>query len=552
MHVHGMRRRGGIAAALLAGALALAGCGGGGGESGGDTGAQVQQGGTLNYAADQEPTGFNVNTSADNGTAARNVTIQVLPQLFNQTPKYEYQLGQAFESAELTSENPQTVTIKIKPDAKWSDGKDISADDIIYMWEQQNGTKKDNDVASTTGYEDIESVTGSDGGKTATIVFKKPFADWKSLFTDILPSHVIKTAPGGWNTAFKENLPVSGGAFKIESFTRGQQLILARNDAFWGEKPKLDKIVFRILPESVTQPAALKNREVDMIYAQPQLDMVSEIKAQPDLQSIINFGLSYEHLDFNFKNEHLAKKEVRQAIALGIDRDEIVRRTVAQFDSKATRLDNRVWVTGQPQYKANGAEYAKRDTAKAEQLLQQAGYTKGGDGIYAAGGKKLSLRISTTAGNALREQQVELVQQQLKEIGIDIKIANMPSTDFFGKALPNGDFDIGNFAWVSGLNSVSSNKAIFTLPSESNYGSYDNPQVKTMFEQAIAELDPAKAADLANQIDQIIWDDVATIPLYTKPNYLAYRNTVANVGENGTNDGPFWNSWSFGLKAAAQ
>jgi peptide/nickel transport system substrate-binding protein len=531
----------------------LAACGGGGGDTGGNQGAAaLQQGGTLNYAADQEPTGFNVNTSADNGTAARNVTIQVLPQLFNQTPKYEYQIGQAFVSAELTNENPQTVTVKIKPEAKWSDGKDISADDFIYMWEQQTGKVKGNDVASTAGYEDIQSVTGSDGGKTVTIVFAKPFADWKGLFTDILPSHIIKTAPGGWNTAFKENLPVSGGPFKIESFTRGQQLILARNDAFWGEKAKLDKFVFRILPESVTQPAALKNKEVDVIYAQPQIDMVQEVKAQPDLLSEITFGLSYEHLDFNFKNKHLAKKEVRQAIAYGIDRDEIVKRTVAQFDPKASRVDNRLWLTGQPQYKANGQEYAKRDTAKAQQLLESAGYTKGADGIYASGGDKLSLRISTTAGNALRERQVELVQQQLKEVGIDIKIANFPSVDLFGKVLPNGDFDIGNFAWVGGLNTVASVKQIFTWPSDSNYGSYDNPEVLKLYGQANAELDDAKKADLVNQIDQVIWDDVATIPLYTKPNYLAYRNTVANIHDNGTNDGPMWNSQTFGLKAASQ
>ena len=124
-------------AALLVGlAMVAAACGGGddeGGDTGGDSGA-VQQGGTLNYAADQEPTGFNNNTSKDNGTSVANVTSNVFPVAFNLTPDFKVEMNEdLLESAEQTSEDPQTVVYKIKQNAVWSDDTPISADDFIYL-----------------------------------------------------------------------------------------------------------------------------------------------------------------------------------------------------------------------------------------------------------------------------------------------------------------------------------------------------------------------------------------------------------------------------------
>ena len=243
------------------------------------------------------------------------------------------------DSAELTSEDPQTVVYKIKQNAVWSDGTPVSADDFIYWWENCNGTNKKADCVSTTGYEDIESVTGSDGGKTVTTVYKNKFADWKSLFSQyIVPAHYTKAQPGGWNTGLDKNpekIP-SAGPFIVESYTPGQSLTLKRNDKYYGTKAHLDSIVFRYLPESTTQPAALQNNEVDMIYGQPQLDQVKIVKAIPDVTSQINFGLHYEHLDFNFKNPLLADVAVRKAFATGLNIQQIVDRTVKQFSDKAT------------------------------------------------------------------------------------------------------------------------------------------------------------------------------------------------------------------------
>jgi peptide/nickel transport system substrate-binding protein len=543
--------------ALLVGlALVAAGCGGGDDEGGGGTSggsAQIQPGGTLNYAADQEPTGFNENTSKDNGTAVLYVTINVFPRPFHSQPDFTVKMDDEFlDSAEQTSEDPQTIVYKIKQDASWSDGTPVSADDFIYLWKQSNGTIKDNDVASTTGYDQIQSIEGSDNGKTVTVVYKTPFTDWKGLFTGILPAHYVEQRPGKWNTGLDkdpEKIP-SAGPFVVQNYTAGQSLTLARNDKYWGTKANLDSIVYRFLPESTTQPAAMQNNEVDFIYPQPQLDLVQQVKALPDVNSETNFGLSFEHFDFNFKNEHLGDLKVRQAIATGTNVQELVDRTVKQFSDEAKPLGNRIWLTGQPQYQDHFGQYGKGDAAGATKLLEEAGYTKGADGIYAKGGKKLSVRFSTTAGNKLRETQGELFQAQMKKIGVEIKISNVDSTKFFGEWLPNGNFDIANFAWVGTPFAISSSRDVYRTGGGGNYGQYSSKKTDDLFTEALGETDEAKSAELGNQIDQQITTDMATIPLYTKPTFIAYRNTFAGIRDNATNEGPFFETAAWGQKTA--
>jgi peptide/nickel transport system substrate-binding protein len=548
-------------AALLVGlAMVAAACGGGDDGGGGDTSggtSEVQPGGTLSYAADQEPTGFNNNTTKDNSTAVANATIQMFPVAFHLTPDFKVVMNtDLLDSAEQTKDDPQTIVYKIKQNAIWSDDTPVSADDFIYLWKNSNGSIKSNDVAATTGYDQMESVTGTDNGKTVTVVFKKPFSDWQSMFasgTYILPAHYMEKQPGGWNTGLDKNpekIP-SAGWLKISNWTQGESLTLVRNDKYFGPKANLDSMVFRFLPESTTQPAAMQNNEVDLIYPQPQLDQVAQIKQLPDVTSQINFGPSFEHLTLNFKNEHLADLKVRQALAKGLNQQELVDRTVKQFSDQAKPLGNRIYLSNQENYEDHfTADYGKGDVAAATALLEEAGYTKGSDGIYAKDGKKLSLRISTTAGNQLRETQGELFQAQMKQIGVDIKIANADNRKFFGEWLPAGNFDIANFAWVGGPFTISGSQGTYLTGSGSNYGKYSNKKVDDLFAEAGSEFDKTKVAELGNQIDQQLTADMVSIPLYQKPTFIAWRTTFVNIADNSTQDGPFWNANLWGQKTA--
>ncbi len=553
------RTAGKVVPVALALALAAA-CGGtdtskkadGAGASASTSAAAVKDGGTLTYGADQEPTGFNQLTSKDSGTSVVNVEEGILPSVYLTKPDFTVVLDtNLMVSAELTSSSPETIVYKIKPEAKWSDGVPVDAKDFILAWQAQNGTKKEFDVATTTGYEDIESVTGSDGDKTVTVVFKTPFPDWKSLFGPMVPAHTLQAMGGditaAWNTGLDKSLPVSAGPYKFGEYKPTESLTIVRNDAYFGKKAHLDSVVFRFLPESTTQPDALKNGEVQMIYPQPQLDLVAAVKGIPGVKSETNFGLTFEHFDFNVKTPGLDDPAVRKAIATGLDRDSMLKRTVGQFSDKAKVLGNRIYVNNQKEYVDNAGSYGKGDVAGATKLLEGAGYTKGPDGLYAKGGKPLTFRFSTTTGNALRETQGELFKSQMMAIGIGITIDNATSKVLFGERLPKHNFDITDFAWVA-TPFATSNKSIYITGGGQNYGQYSNPSVDKALNDANTTLDDKKRTDAFNGIDKMIWDDMATIPLYQKPTFIAYSDKYVNIADNASSVGPFWNVGTWGLK----
>ena len=536
--------------ALLA--LGAAACGGSSSNSGSsnsakpNTTATVKQGGTLTFASEKVPEGFNINTSADVTFDTGLQMDPLAPWAFNNTPGLDVALNtDLLDSAELTNKTPETVVYKIKQNAVWSDGVPITADDFIYNWKHQNGSDPNDDAATTTGYEDIDNIVGSDNGKTVTVTFKNTFGDWKALFSTLLPAHYMEKA-GGWTKAIKEAPPaVSGGPYVVSQFVKGNSLTLVRNDKYYGKRPALDQIVYRYITDSAAEPQALANNEVQMIYPQPQLDLIDQVKKIQGVKTETNLGLTFEHIDFNFKNSLLADIAVRKAIATGIDRQELLNATVKQFTDKAAVLNNRMFMPSQKGYQDNAGGISKGDIAGAQKLLDAAGYTKGPDGIYAKNGQPLKFRYTVTQGNKLRERTEEIFIAQMKKVGIAVDPVN---TTKLGSTLSSGDFDIIQFGWVGTPFPVSSNQSIYLSTGGQNYGKFVNADVDKLFPQAIREVDPQKANDTANQIDKILFDQMATLPLYQKPTFLAYYDRYANIVDNPTSQGPFYNVQDWGLK----
>jgi glutathione transport system substrate-binding protein len=523
------------------------------GEAGQDSG-EVKDGGTIVFGADQELTGFNINASKNNGLAAAVIIRNVWPAAYTARPDFTLQPYVLDGPAKVTATSPFTVEWKIRADANWDDGTPVSADDLEYMFENCNGKQKDADCASTTGYDLINKFEKVDS-KTVRATFESAFADYEGLFGQFLPAHIAKARGGGfkaWNDGFQDDAGASSGPFKLERWDKGSSLTLVRNDKFWGKKPHLDKIIYRFLPESSSQPDALRNGEVNIIYPQPQLDQVNVVKGFSGVKSSIGFGPTFEHLTFNFKNPFLGILEVRQAIATGLDRAAIVDTLMKPFSDKASQLDNRVLVSTQKGYAAHGSEFAKVDVKKAQSLLEKAGFAKGKSGFYEKDGKPLQLRLSTTAGNKLREQQGVLIQSQMKTLGIDIRIDNSDSKTLFGTRLPKGDFDIANFAWVGTPFPASGANQIYKSDSDSNYGKYTNAEVDRLMTKALAEPDFDKRTALLNEADDMMWKGLPNLPLYQKPTFLAFSDKYANIEDNTTTETPFWNVEEWGIKASAQ
>ncbi|MBO0825439.1 MAG: ABC transporter family substrate-binding protein, partial [Actinobacteria bacterium] len=315
-----MRRKriiGGLTLAA-AGMLALAACSSGGSSStpsSSTSAGAVKSGGTMTYALDEDLAGFNINNLNDAEFVLQEVMNQIWPTTFVPTNTLSLQLNTDFvTSAKQTSTSPQTIVYQINPKAVWSDGTPINADDFIYAWQSQSGDPQFKDVggkpyepASTAGYNQIKSVTGSNGGKTVTVVFSKPFGDWKSLFSDVMPAHIAKTA--GFNNGFQTfnaAVKVSGGPFEIQSYAKGQSLIEVPNSKWWGAPPKLSKLVFRIFADENQIPPAMQNSEVDAAApAQTSLSFKDAVSSLPGVTTTILPGLQFQHIDFNQANPYL-------------------------------------------------------------------------------------------------------------------------------------------------------------------------------------------------------------------------------------------------------
>jgi peptide/nickel transport system substrate-binding protein len=305
--------------------------------------------------------------------------------------------------------------------------------------------------------------------------------------------------------------------------------------------------VIRPVPDSDAQLDALRNGEVDLIAPLPTNDLVNHVRQLPGVRSQAGPSLGFEHLTFNLEHPILADLAVRQAIATAIDTEQLVDRLLRPVDPNAQALGNRIWLTGQQPYQDHAYGYGKGDTQAAKQLLEQAGWTLGGDGAYSKDGTRLELRYSTFTGDPRRQAEGELLQAQLAEAGIQLRLDNTAGDILFGEWLPEGNFDIADFAWLGTPFAISSSQDVYRTGGALNHGKFSDPTVDVLFQQAIGELDPARAAAIGNQIDQQLWTQLPSIPLYQLPSFLAWRQDLVNVVNNPTAETLFWNAGSWGF-----
>ena len=547
----------------------------------------VKTGGSITMALDENLTGFNINTTAADEYVLQEILDVVWPQPYIVNSGLKPVLNTALLTNVKETQNPQTITYTINPKAVWQDGTPISADDFIYNWQAQSGNPAYTDIggqtydtASSVGYNQIASVTGSNppngaacdpgsaadrnaglcpNGKTVTIKFSTPFADWQGLFVNLVPAHISRTV--GWNTGFSgPSQTISGSWYEIQSYSNNQSVVLVRNPKYWGTPGKLNKIIFQFFSDDTQEVPAMQNKEVQIINPTSASTSIVQTAAQiPDISRQILTGLEFEHLDFNQADPYLAKLQVRQAIAYGTNRQQIISHTVGEILPSLKPLGNHMFTNPQPQYVDNGSAYNSVNTSKAESLLSGLGFKKGSDGYFQPNygpqaGHDLTFTIQSTSGNSVRSQTEQLFQAQMKAIGIKINIQNYDANTFFGTNLPNGTFQIAEFAWVSSP-FISANQSIYCSYTNAtncgqNYNHYANSQVdKLMAEGTQANSTSQEAADF-NAADKILWQDMVTLPLYATPQYFAWSNDYANIIPNTSEVGVPWNGNLWGVKAS--
>ncbi len=588
----GMRTKLWGAGAFAAVLLGVAACGGGGG--GGDgafaTLANCEENpNTCNSAQNPVTEGkqritwalskniqsWNLNSASGHTAEYGQALSGVFPNVWTVAPDLSVKLNKdLMVSVEKVEDRPQTIVYEIQPDAQWMDGTPITARDFRYVWKTLNGRDcPECEAASTSGYRLIESVEGSDGGKTVTVTYRKPYTDWKSMFSDpIYPAHIAAKhgnldTPQGLAKSFEwfnTHVPTfSGGPFKVQNWVDNKALTLVPNQNWYGKGPYLDRLVFRIITEASQQVPALANNEVQAIYPQPQLDLVQRVKSIPRVSQNIAFGFVWEHFDFNLGNKYLQDEALRDAMFTAVDRQQILDKTLGQFTDKAQVKNSHTLVPGQEHYRDVVPDaHGSGNVARAKQILTKAGYTirnQGGNPtlITPDGVPLPTLDIYYTAGNQRRQTQVTLFKQMVAPLGVDMRIR--PTNDL-GGTLTEGNYDVITFAWVGGpfpfLGGVQLYSCDFSEtppePNGGNYGNYCNKKVSQLFKEAAYSTNREKAFRKLNKADAMLSDDAYSLPLFQLPTFLAVYDRYGNIRSNPTNFYPTYNVGRWAVESGGQ
>jgi peptide/nickel transport system substrate-binding protein len=558
-----------LLAVLLACALAAPGCDSGGkarsrtspNPAAASPGERPVRGGVVAVALDDEPSSLNAWTPSGANNVTATVTGPVLAQLAIYKPDFSYAPQLLAELPELVSEVPPTVRYRLRRDAVWEDGTPITAADVQYTLDQI--LNPGNAVASREGYELIKDgklVDVSTDGRAFSIVFTSPYGAWRELFTSPRQPILKAAAMQGQNfdAALADTIPFASGPYKIESWTKGQGMVLVRNDKYWGPKPYLDKIVFRFVESGELQVAAMQTGEVQAAYQVRRPELGPAFRSIQGLVVQTPGGPLWEHLDFNLQDSLVGIPEVRQAIAYVIDREAIADIASSETSSRTSVLQNVMYMPNQPEYMPNWRGY-RPDTARASELLRKAGFVKGGDGVWAKGDQRLSIKVATTAGNRARDNILRVIKDNLTKFGIEMTVDALAAADLFTR-VPNCEYQVALYASEVGPDPINGSKAFradqISCPGENqnadgdNSTAYRNIEVTELINKADAELDPRKRARFYNQADQQIAKDVPVLPLFQKPTVLASVPMLRDIVANSTIEGPTWNVGEWWLRRA--
>jgi peptide/nickel transport system substrate-binding protein len=502
---------------------------------------RVKDGGTLRWAISELPPNFNA--AHLDGTLADNAAVMgaMLGSPFNFDAEAKPIVNKDYvESAELTSESPkQVVTYKINPKAKWYDGTPITWVDYEAQWKALNGTNPAFNVASTNGYERIESVVKGADDHEVVVTFKEPYADWRGLF-GLYPASTNRD-PAVFNDGWKDKPLTTAGPFKLENIDRTAQTItLVRNEKWWGKPAKLERIIYRVI-DLDAQIDALANDEIDFIDVGPDVNKLRRAEGTPGVALRKAAGPNFRHITINGRSAVVSDVNVRRALAMAIDRDTIARAALGPLGVPAKPLNNHIFMSNQKGHRDNAGELAKYDPEKAKAMLDAAGWKPAG-AERAQDGKPLVVRFVIPSQVATSRQESELVQGMLAKVGVKVDIQTVPTGDFFEKYITPGNYDFTVFSWLGTVFPISSSKSIYANPKpgpeggldvQQNYARVGSPEIDQLYDKATAEFDLDKAAELANQIDSMIWAEVHSITLYQRPEIVATKATLANFGAFG-------------------
>ncbi len=527
-----LKRAGGTAAYLtfLAGGIEfLEACAGGGGTQS----ATPKKGGHVVEGNFSDVRTFNSMLSSD--TASNQVIGLMFDGLLNQKANGDL-IGALAQDVPKISSDGTVYTFKLRSGLKWSDGQDLTSDDVKFTYALAYDDQY-KDFASPRRGDLSKYIKGIDTPDKQTVVITTtqvyaPFLASHGLY-GILPKHVLGNLDGkALNSADFNSAPtVSNGAFKFVKWDKGQQVTMARNDGYYAGAAYLDQWIYKVLPDSVAVTNQLKTGEIDIGPVDPgQYDNLKTT----DSVAMTEFPVpSFTFYAYNLNpatnaGKLFQDKAVRQALLFSLNRDQIVSAIFFGHGKVANSVEPPTsWA-----YKDKPKVLYTFDKGKAEQLLDGAGWAKGADGIRAKGDLKLKFTMITNAGNKQRESMLQVMQQSWKDVGVEATPSLIQFPQLVSQIVSIRTFDmfLVGFNWSNDPDEAPLYHSRNAVPGGFNGADFKNDQVDSILDQALATLDKNKRKDLYNQFQDIMSDEVPSPVILFNTGIWGVNKRVQNTG----------------------
>jgi len=433
------------------------------------------------------------------------------------------------------SKDGLTITWHLRKGVKWSDGEPFDADDVVFSTNAVNNPA--NNEVGRDGWELIKKIDEPD---KFTVVYhlKKAYSGYLPTFFGsaganpcILPKHILGALPN-INKAPYNSKPVGIGPFRYAEWVRGDHVTLEANPNYWRGLPKMQKVIYRVIPDRNTLLTQLTTGEIDMWTFVP-VGFVGRATALPNVAFHRAPSYLYSHLDFNTSHPALADKAVRTALRLATDR----RSAVAKINHGIGIIQESMMTPASPFYRP--IPFVSYDIAKANTILDDAGWVRGPGGIRAKNGVKLNLEFAAVTGSPDADSRIELIRSNWAQIGVGIDLKHYNSGLFFqltGGIVYGGKWDVTAFLWgMTPDGDLNPQNSCASLPPNGqNVTRLCDRGLETLLQAEKAAYDESKRTAVITQAIKLIDDDAPYEVLFISEDVHAYNKDLTGWHPNNT------------------
>jgi peptide/nickel transport system substrate-binding protein len=431
------------------------------------------------------------------------------------------------------SNDGRTVTYHLRKGIRWSDGAPFDADDVVFS------TSAVNNPANNEGAR-FDQIAKVDEPDKYTVIYhlKAPYSLATEAFfssccanPSLLPKHLLARYPNINNVPYNA-LPVGIGPFKFARWDRGKQVVMVANPLYWRGRPKLDKIVYEVVPTTDGLLAGLAAHRVDLWY-QFSGAYLARVQALPGVAVLKQPSYAYNHFDFNLTHPIVADRAVREALRYALDRPALVDKVE---HGVGTVQDSALPVSA-PYYSDLGT--ARYDPQRANALLDRAGWTRGAGGIRVKNGVPLQLNVAVRAGSADTDAQLALLREDWRRVGAGITVRHYPGAQMFAPVKQGGviygtDWDVVSFAWAADpMGDFSGTYGCHAFPpAGGNNVRWCNPTAQKAMDALLVHYEQAqRTADVRVAMRQFV-DDVPSIVSFLRTDMFGYNRDLKNYQPN--------------------